>query len=122
MNSSLPLRNRVVRDLWWAVTAPGLVDEDSLVSVPRFDPAGLLPSLVALDADPEPLQRAVAGSWERERERIRLGAYFEDLVRFFVVHVAVHREAVSGVVIREGRRTVGERDLLFRDGATCHYW
>ncbi|QDV05071.1 hypothetical protein Poly30_05660 [Planctomycetes bacterium Poly30] len=120
MTSPPPLRNRVVRDLWWAVTAPGLVDEDSLVSVPRFDPAGLLPSFVALDADPGPLRRAVAGSWGRER--IRLGAYFEDLLRFFVVHIAGHGEAVSGVVIREGTRTVGELDLLFRDGATCHHW
>ncbi len=113
-------QDRVVRDLWWAVTSPGVVDSGYCPVVPPFDADALLPSFLALDAEPAPLHRAVASSWERER--LRLGAYFEDLIRFHVTHLAGYRELESGVVIYDKKRTVGELDLLFRDGAQCDHW
>ncbi len=114
------MKDRVVRDLWWAVTSPGLMDEGYGCTVPAFDQDELLPAFRALDARPEALHRAVAGSLGAERPR--LGAYFEDLIEFFVRDVAGHRDLVSGVVIREEKRTVGELDLLFRDGPVCRHW
>lgn len=120
MTLRLPFRDRVVRDLWWAVTSLGLAGEDYCALVPQFDPTTLLPSFALLDADPGPLHQAVAGSLERDR--LRLGAYFEDLIQFYVMQIAGHRDALSGVVIYDKKRTVGELDLLFRDGASCHHW
>lgn len=114
------IRDRVVRDLWWAVMGPSLVAEDYCALVPRFDPAAQLSSFLELDADPQPLHLAVSGSLGGER--LRLGAYFEDLIKFFVIEMAGHREVVNGVVIYEKKRTVGELDLLFRDGAVCRHW
>ena len=115
-----PFRDRVVRDLWWAVTSPGLVVENDCAVVAPFDPATLQSAFVALDGDPQPLHLAVAGSLAGDR--LRLGAYFEDLIHFFVTQVEGHRDTVSGVVIRDKKRTVGELDLLFRDGVSCHHW
>ncbi len=109
-----------MRDLWWAVTSPGLVGEGYCALVPRFEPATLLPAFAALDADPQALHQSVAGSLKGDR--LRLGAYFEDLIRFFVMQIAGHRDVQSGVVIYDKKRTVGELDLLFRDGESCHHW
>ena len=66
-----------------------------------------------------PYALAVAGSLSRDK--LRLGAYFEDLVRFYVEHMVGHRDVLSGVVISEAKRTIGELDLLFRDGGMCHH-
>ncbi len=109
-----------MRDLWWAVTGPGLVEEDYCPTVPPVDSRVLRDTFAALDNDPESLHRAVAG--HLERERIRLGAYFEDLIRYFVTDIRGHRDVTGGVVISEGKRTIGELDLLFRDGVSCHHW
>ena len=99
---------------------PELAGDDYCALVPRFDAAALLPSFAELDAHPELLHRAVAGTLERDR--LRLGAYFEDLVQFFVEHMAGHQDVVTGVVVSENKRTVGELDMLFRDGESCHHW
>lgn len=114
------MKDRVVRDLWWAVTSPGLIARGYCPVVSGFSLDELLPAFERLDAQPAALHRAVAGSLRAER--LRLGAYFEDLIQFFVRDVAGHRDPVSGVVIREEKRTVGELDLLFRDGAVCRHW
>ena len=120
MNDAPALRDRVVRDLWWAVTGAEVARDNFCSLVPRFDPSVLAGSFAALDADPAPLHRAVAESLNQER--LRLGAYFEDLIRFFVTHIAGHHDATTGVVISQNKRTVGELDLLFREGPACHHW
>ena len=50
-----------------------------------------------------------------ERPGHRVGRYFETLVHFWLKHVRKVEMVGAGVQIRDGKRTLGEIDFLFRD-------
>lgn len=120
MNSVAALVDPIVRDLWWAVTGPGLMDGAFCALAEPHAAEALLPAFTALEANPERLHAAVGATLAAER--LRLGTYFEELIRFFVTDVLGHRDARSGVVISENKRTIGELDLLFRDRDASYHW
>lgn len=127
-------RDRVVRDLWWMATSPGLLAParctvmdglDTLLasvsssSEKKVTPASVVAALRAVDRDPGTLHAAVAPNLGAER--FRLGTYFENLVAFFVAEI-LGFPVESGRVVRENKRTLGELDLLFRSPTGGHHW
>lgn len=94
MNSS-----RQLDDLTWAIASPSLLADCPVV--PDFDPDRV---------DPEHLAAFLA-----ETPGHRVGRYFERLVLYWLQYVRRVEIVAKSLQIREGNRTVGEIDLLFRD-------
>ena len=111
--------DRTVRGLWWVLTGADLLAAECCPIVPAMDRSELSSQLAPLEADPAPLHEFVAGSVARQP--FRLGAYFEDLVGFYVAVVLGHR-VERGLPIRVAGRTLGELDLLFEAAGTRHHW
>lgn len=82
-----------------------------IVSEDVADPL-LLPdaSMPEIDAD-------LLASFLVDRKSHRVGYYFEALLLFWLQHVRGVEIEGAGIQIRDGKRTVGELDLLFRDEA-----
>ena len=109
-----------LRDLTSAVLGPPLMNCSNLVS--EIELRSLFDSFQEkwnqLNADPLPLQKYL----EENTKRHRLGEYFENLLRYFVLH-AVHPKLSSfGLPIRDGKVTIGEFDLVFGDGKSAQHW
>ena len=98
--------SRELRDLTWAINSQSLLVESPLV---QFDPSHV---------DPEHLRRFL----EEEPSR-RVGRYFERLVLYWLTHVREVEVIASSLQIRDGKRTLGEIDLVFRDecGRVTHW-
>ena len=95
--------NQFVRDLVWAVSSAPLLRCEGEGAVAPLEPA-------RVDGDR-------LAEFLRERSDHRVGHYFENLVHFWLKHVrgvemVAHREPV-----RNGERTLGELDFIFRDEA-----
>lgn len=118
-NSVLPLlRDPAVRDLAWVIASPGLLDANHAEYARQVvDDAwceaqlrACLAWLLKLDTAPHALHRHIATHASR-----RLGLYFETLIAFWLTH-APHIQLISrNLQVRDGNRTMGEYDLLWRD-------
>lgn len=120
------LRDAAVRDLAWVIGSPGLLDaahpayagqvvDDAWC---RAQLQARTPWLSALDLEPHMLHEFIAA-----RPTRRLGHYFESLIAFWFTHRPDAQIIASNLQVQEAGRTLGEYDLLFRDGtaAICHW-
>jgi len=94
---------RFVRDLVWAVNSPSLMDLTSQVSVAARP-------LKDSDVDREHLSSYLTTHREQ-----RVGRYFERLISYWIRFIRQCEIVAQSLQLREGKRTVGEIDLLFRD-------
>lgn len=90
---------QAVADLLWAVNSPSLISEPSA---------------------PEPLHTndvdaARLMSFLAKRPDHRVGRYFESLVLFWLQEIRGVEIVASSLQVRDGTRTIGEIDFIFRD-------
>ncbi|WP_239482052.1 DUF1853 family protein [Zestomonas insulae] len=119
----LHLRHPQVRDLAWVLTAPPLL---AITPKPQRHPLhatswarqpGLLADwLRALDGDAQALER-----WLAEHPERRLGLYYERLWQFAVQAAPDIEVLATNLPIRQEGHTLGELDLLLRDGEGVHH-
>ena len=114
------LKDSAVRDLAWVIGSPGLLDASyAEYGAQVVDDAwcsaqlqACMPWLSTLDNTPHTLHAHIAARPSR-----RLGHYFETLISFWFSHRADAQIIASNLQVRETGRTLGEYDLLWRDGA-----
>ena len=96
-----------IRDLTWAINSPSLVIDQPSTS----------------DIDPNQVDPRHLASFLAESGSPRVGKYFERLVLYWLKFVRGVEVVAESVQIREGNRTIGEIDLLFRDeqGRLTHW-
>ncbi len=94
---------RFVRDLVWVVNSPLLMDLTSQDSVPTR-------RLEVSDIDGEHLRVHL-----NSRPEQRVGRYFEQLIAYWISSIRRCEVVAHSLQLRDGKRTVGEIDLLFRD-------
>ncbi|WP_350575010.1 DUF1853 family protein [Pseudomonas sp. HY2-MNA-CIBAN-0224] len=123
LNLPRQLRHPEVRDLAWVILAPPMLSQTPWPQ--RHPLAGsdwvqapdqLEHWLRALDQHSEPLQQWLALATTR-----RLGRYYERLWQFAVEHAPGVELIAANLPIRLGGHTLGELDLLLRDGDGVHH-
>lgn len=95
--------DQYVRDLLWVVNSPAFVEGDD-VAADR--------ALSSNEVDASHLESFLNGPGEGEH---RVGRYFERLLGYWFRHVRNVEMVASGMQIKDGKRTVGEIDFLYRD-------
>ncbi|WP_322085847.1 DUF1853 family protein [Burkholderia sp. BCC1999] len=117
------LRDTAVRDLGWLLASPSLLTAvpGAPLARPWPDAAGrsaVEAWLAALDAQPEPLHRALDGF-----RPTRLGRYAECLLEYFLTHGPSLRLVAANLPLRSNGRTLGEVDFLVDapDGQRLHW-
>ncbi|WP_313714191.1 DUF1853 family protein [Pseudomonas sp.] len=117
------LRRPAVRDLAWTLLSPALLSAPPCPqrhplagSAWVGDPQRLHDWLCALDADDLPLR-----DWLAKITSRRLGLYYEGLWQFALAHAPGVELLASNLAIRAGGRTLGELDILLRDGQGTHH-
>lgn len=110
---------QLVRDLYWALHSPMLIDHPCTVDPAwrRRETARYLGLLKKLDGRNSKLSRTL-----RRRDVNGVGEYFEFLIRTWLEEVPPARLAASNWQVYDGGRTVGEFDLLFYRDATLWHW
>lgn len=100
---------QLVDDLLWVVNTPSFVN-GSLVALAPW----LSPDVV----DAEHLHAFMSA-----RQSHRVGRHFEGVVEFWLRHVLGYEMTSCGLQIRDGNRTIGELDFVFRDedGVLTHW-
>ena len=101
--------SQAVRDLLWVVNCPSFVCGGDVAA-----PA----TLTRDDIDAVSLQAFLGEHGELHR----VGRYFERLVQYWLVYVRQVELLAAGLQIRDGKRTIGELDFVYRDhdGAVVH--
>ena len=96
-----------IRDLTWAINSPSLLSGGPAIKY--LDPG---------EVDPEHLVAFLDQSSGH-----RVGRYFERLVLYWLTHIRKVEVVAESLQIRDGKRTVGEIDLIFRDeeGRMTHW-
>ncbi|WP_343599734.1 DUF1853 family protein [Pseudomonas sp.] len=117
------LRRPAVRDLAWTLLSPALLSAPPCPqrhplagSAWVGDPQRLHDWLRALDADDLPLR-----DWLAKITSRRLGLYYEGLWQFALAQAPGVELLASNLAIRAGGRTLGELDILLRDGEGTHH-
>jgi uncharacterized protein len=115
-------RDAQVRDLVWAMAAPGLLaDADWIIpdSECQLMLARAMPQLLALDNRPDALH-----AWIAARNPHRLGRYFEVLLGYWFTHLIDAAWFAANRIVKSGRNVTGEFDLLWCDsvGEYCQHW
>ncbi|VWC95575.1 hypothetical protein BLA18112_03627 [Burkholderia lata] len=117
------LHDVAVRDLGWLLASPSLLTAvpDAPLARPWLDTAGqsdVEAWLAALDAQPEPLHRALDGF-----RPTRLGRYAECLLEYFLTHGPSLRLVAANLPLRSNGKTLGEVDFLVDspDGQRLHW-
>lgn len=96
-----------VADLLWAITSPSLIT-DPWVDQPA--------AFAASDVDADHLD-----AYLDRHPTHRVGHYFERLLDYWLREIRGVEVEAAGLQIREGKRTVGELDFLYRrDGVLTH--
>jgi uncharacterized protein len=106
-----------VRELAWIFQGPGILSdirfpdqiESDLAMKNRLSPH--LARLSALERDPRILREFLASI----QTHGRLGRYFEALLKFYLLELVKAETLQTNLQIREGRQTIGELDVLFRE-------
>ncbi|MDR3390386.1 MAG: DUF1853 family protein [Sulfuriferula sp.] len=115
-------RDAQVRDLVWAMAAPGLLADAEWI-IPDGECQLLLsramPQLLALDRQPEALH-----AWIAARNPHRLGRYFEVLLGYWFTYLIDTAWFAANRIVKSGRNVTGEFDLLWCDstGGNCQHW
>ena len=119
----LSYQNPRVRDLAWVIGSPPLL---ALSEVPVFSHAECIRALKdmtlllgRLERDPDSLEKVLHSGADR-----RLGAYFENLVKYWLDCSTQYRVLAHRLPIREEGKTLGELDLVVLDretGETQHW-
>ena len=115
-----------MREFAWVFLGPGLVSESSFPDRIETDLAmreRLLPfaeCLRELDTQPELLNRFLA----EHPSGGRLGRHFENLLHYYLLKLACVDQLVMNLQVRDGKRTMGELDLVFREraGESARHW
>ncbi|WP_462378907.1 DUF1853 family protein [Pseudomonas sp. Marseille-QA0892] len=116
------LTSPTVRDLAWVLTAPPLlhsIEEQRhplIASVWAEQPTSMRDWLTALDQAPAALDTYLAGRFTG-----RLGHYYEALWQFAVRSAHGVDLLATNLAIRDGNRTLGEMDMVYRDGDGVHH-
>ncbi|MBY4722500.1 MULTISPECIES: DUF1853 family protein [Burkholderia] len=117
------LHDVAVRDLGWLLASPSLLTAvpDAPLARPWLDAVGqsaVEAWLAALDAQPEPLHRALDGF-----RPTRLGRYAECLLEYFLTHGPSLRLVAANLPLRSNGKTLGEVDFLVDapDGRRLHW-
>ncbi|VWD14502.1 DUF1853 family protein [Burkholderia lata] len=117
------LHDVAVRDLGWLLASPSLLTAvpNAPLAHPWLDTAGqsdVEAWLAALDAQPEPLHRALDGF-----RPTRLGRYAECLLEYFLTHGPSLRLVAANLPLRSNGKTLGEVDFLVDapDGQRLHW-
>ena len=104
-----------VRDLAWVMKSPtmlkGNIPEYPIFSVQDCGDvfAKAIDKLHQLEEDPTPLL-----SYLEQLSSHRVGRYFEALIHFWLDHLTEFEVIASNLQIKDGKRTSGEIDFLFR--------
>ena len=117
------LRHPEVRDLAWVILAPPMLSQtpwpqrhpltgSDWVQAPHL----LERWLRQLDQHSDPLQQWLALASTR-----RLGRYYERLWQFAIEHAPGVELVAANLPIRVGGHTLGELDMLLRDGEGTHH-
>ncbi len=117
------LRHPEVRDLAWVILAPPMLETapwpqrhplagSDWVKAPQQ----LTDFLQQLDRDSRPLE-----DWLAQASTRRLGRYYERLWQFAVQHAPGVEIIAANLPIRLGNQTLGELDMLLRDGDGVHH-
>ena len=112
-----------VRDLAWVMKSPTMskakTPEYPIFSDQDCDDifAGALDKLHQLDKDPNPLL-----SYLEQLSSHRVGRYFEALIHFWLEHLTEFKDIASNLQIKDGKRTLGEIDFLFRGNKQIIHW
>lgn len=111
MNGEMQETERFVRDLIWAVNSPLLMELTGQLSVAARP-------LKVGDVDHEHLRTYLI-----TRRENRVGRYFEQLIGYWLRFIRRYEIVAQALELRDGKRTVGEIDLLFRDeqGRLIHW-
>ncbi|MEM1296303.1 MAG: DUF1853 family protein [Verrucomicrobiota bacterium] len=101
----------MLEDLIWAIASPSLLNpetRDDIATATWADES----------VDPEPLASFLA-----DRSTYRVGAYFENLIHYWLEQVRKVELVAHGRQIQDGKQTLGELDFLFRDedGQLTHW-
>ena len=122
-------QQQVVRDLAWILASPSLLDKQGWWAGHAVGDdwcqriyAEHLDWLAELDRDPAPLLRQLSDSGHPASPRFRLGHYAEQLLACWLRRVAPAQQVACTVPVRQGQKTLGEFDLLWREGETLHHW
>ncbi|MGU3777181.1 DUF1853 family protein [Burkholderia metallica] len=117
------LHDVAVRDLGWLLASPSLLTAvpGAPLAAAWLDTAGWTAVetwLTALDAQPEPLHRALDGF-----RPTRLGRYAECLLEYFLTHGPSLRLVAANLPLRSNGKTLGEVDFLVDtpDGRRLHW-
>ena len=115
----------LVRDLAWLIGGPSLMAAGTLgLDVPPADRMQQLkdeaqPWLAELERQPADLEH-----WMARRHSPRLGHHAEALMEFWLQHAPGIRFIAGRQILTDGRRTLGDLDLLFDDevrGVRVHW-
>ena len=112
-----------VRDLAWVMKSPTMLKaktpEYPIFSDQDCDDifAVALDKLHQLDKDPSPLL-----SYLKQLSSHRVGRYFEVLIHFWLEHLTKFEVIASNLQIKDGKRTLGEIDFLFRGNKQIIHW
>lgn len=102
---------RFARDLVWVVNSPSLMNLTDQESVPKQP-------LTISDVDRDHLSTFMTSPRER-----RVGRYFERLIVYWLRFILQFEIVDHALQLRDGKRTAGEIDLLFRDGlGRLYHW
>lgn len=93
--------SQAVLDLLWVVNTPSFVCGDDVAAPATLSEADI--DVKALD------------TFLETRQVHRVGRYFENLLHFWFAHVRQLEVVGAGVQLRDGKRTIGELDFLYRD-------
>ncbi|MCG6657206.1 DUF1853 family protein [Halomonas campisalis] len=104
----------LVRDLAWVVLAPDLIatrwqGRPTREQLGLADDARFRDFLLALEANPEPLERRVGNTVNG-----RMGLYHERLWQFLLDTAPATQLLAHNLRVQSGKQTLGELDLLYR--------
>ena len=110
MRGRLP---QALRDLQWLVSCPYLVDDSPGGVLMRFPPPVSLP-------DEQEAWEPIKRHFE-SRAANRVGYYAEALMQMWLSGIAGVSGIEHGIVIKDGKVTLGELDFLFRHEGRLHH-
>lgn len=122
-SSYKPIKNRVVRDLAWALLSTPLLEklkEDSTDLLQQeyiADKNAIADWLLAIDQSPERLIDYI-----QLRSKVRIGIYFEQLLGFYFSHYPRFELLHQNLQVQGVRRTLGEFDFIILDKSSGLYF
>jgi len=118
------LKNRVVRDLAWAILSPSLLDGSRAPSLSSLlqndyidDQKSVFSWLQNIDQSP-----ALLLDFIRQRSQSRVGIYFEQLLGFYFSQYPRFELLAQNLQVQGIKRTLGEFDFIIVDNHSGQYF